>query len=176
MFFNKLLNLHINFRIKKSIQYQYKLKNIDSILNQINCILVYFIDFISTESFLQLQTILKVENLKSIQIKKNFSKKLKIKFLTFLFMNNSFLIYSLDPIFKNNFYNIFKQINLIKNISCIGLFLNKKFFRPSEIQLLNKNKKITLIQQICIFIIIQQKVLISKLILLKKKKCQQLIN
>ena len=122
MFFNKLLNLNINFRIKKSIQYKYKLQTIDLILNQNNSILVYFFDFISTDSFLQLQIFLKGENLKSTQIKKNFSKKLKIKFLNFLFMNNSFLIYSLNKNFDMDFYKIYTQLNLIKNIYCIGLF------------------------------------------------------
>lgn len=169
MFINKWNQDKITLRNYKSAKHSYKANVIKNYLNTQEYLLFFYYDFIPVETQQQLNNILIEQNLKILKIKKNsltkFLKENNLNFIHNLMINNVFIIFN-----KNNqalnIKNVLK-LNLIKNIHFLGIWLQKKFLRPSEL------KKIHLLSNIFIFkntvkILNIKKTLLKKSLTLKK--------
>jgi len=131
---SKKILSELDLRFKKTLKLDYQFNIFKTLLIKHQFICFYFIDFVSSESLLQLQNILVKNNLKKLQIKKKLLNSFNIESLQPLLLNNIFIIYSQNPSEKFPF-EINMELNSIKNIYCLGLYLTNFFLRPTEIKL-----------------------------------------
>ena len=141
MFSNKNLSVNTTFNSKnlKTLKMSYKSTLINSFLTEKSFILFYFYEFLSKEDLGLVKSFLNNEQLKGMQIKKNilknviFFKTFDKNFLNNLIKNNVLLITSLDNQKKFD-YKIVQKFQSNKKFHFLGGFLNKNFYRPSEIK------------------------------------------
>lgn len=169
MFINKWNQDKITLRNYKSAKHSYKANVIKKYLNTQEYLLFFYYDFIPVETQQQLNSILIEQNLKILKIKKNsltnFLKENNLNFMHNLMINNVFIIFNRNNQ-ALNIKNVLK-LNLIKNIHFLGIWLERKFLRPSEL------KKIHLLSNKFIFkntvkILNLKKTLLKKSLTLKK--------
>ena len=146
MFIHKLKQTKIAKKFYTNYKYIYKTKQLYNLLNNDNPFYFFFFTIHSKQKEMDLQTILKPKGYSFLKIKKkllqqNFNKN-ELTFLSNLLENNILIIYSTNTISSEINNVLLKQIGDLKNFFFCGIWKNKKFFRPSEIQKLTfLNKK-----------------------------------
>lgn len=148
MFINKFKENKITFRNYKNLKYIYKETFYKEKIFLQKFSLFFFYNNFTTETHLNFKKFLNQECLKYSKIKKNILKK--------FFTKENYL--NFNPIIKNNVLvithkenkdlnlNLFIKSTQLKNCYLLGICLNNKFFRVSEITKLQKlinNSQIT---------------------------------
>ena len=146
-----------NIKLKKYRYFKILNKNnlLKNYLKNVNFILIFYYDFLSTQQKLNLKKSLDSKNLKIINIKNKSNINIInnndiFRPLKNLLNNNVIIIYNKD---NNNSIISTDKLNYLMNLKKIklaGLLWNKKFYRPSTLKKyisLNENiKQNTLIQ------------------------------
>lgn len=141
MFSNKNNNINLTFKNKniKTLKLLYKSSILKNFLIKNSYTLFFFFEILTKEDLNQIKTLLYSENLKGIQIKKNVLKNFSSltnfdqNFFNHLIKNNVFLITS-NEVTAEFSYKIIQKFQLIKKLHFIGGFVNKTFYRPSELK------------------------------------------
>ena len=146
-----------NIKLKKYRYFKILNKNnlLKNYLKNINFILIFYYDFLSTQQKLNLKKNLDSKNLKIINIKNKsnidiINNNSIFKPLKNLLNNNVILIYNKDNNNSTIDTNKLNYLMNLKKIKLAGVLWNKKFYRPSVLKKyvsLNENiKQNTIIQ------------------------------
>lgn len=141
MFLYKQSQIKFTRRNFKNLKFKYIYQKISNLFQNQNFIMLFYLNFFTKESEIELKNILKDHNLQTFWIKKNifdsYNKFEKYSIFQNLMKNNTLIIYSKsNEIFNSSFYNILLPV---KQITFFGIWMNKSFLRPSEYNFFEKN-------------------------------------
>jgi len=169
MLLNKLSKITISSRQLKLLKFQSKIKIVKQLFIEKVFIAIFFCDFISQTFLSNLKFKINGTNLQQMFLNKNILKTIFLEsniLISKNFIKNNILIFynkKNEPLKIADFF----LLKSLKHLHFLGIFLEKKFLRPSE-HLLNHKLHLQNLNKLTCKILYQKQSLLKNNLLLKK--------